>query len=134
MYEGIEFEVGYEYIYIGNLFMFVCFYVSLQPICAFAAILGYFIMYWVQKYCMLYRYRRPVPGSDFVNQAVWQIIHLGPFLYSLGALTWSNFMPDGIPERAIVPNLIALGFSVLLIVVPIKSILIALFFDDNAAK
>ena len=133
-YEGIEFEVGFEYIYIGNVFMFNCFFVSLQPICVVAALLGYLMMFWVQKYCMFYRYRRPVPGSDFINQAVWQIIHLGPLLYSLGSLTWANFLPEGFPKSAIVPNLISLGFSILLVLVPIKSILVGCFFSDQASK
>ena len=96
-HEGIEFEVGYEYIYVVNLFMFVCFFVSLQPICVFVAILGYLFMYWVQKYSMFYRYRRPVPASDFINQAVYQFVHFGPFIFSLGSLTWSNLIPGGIP-------------------------------------
>lgn len=114
--------------------MFVCFFVSLQPICVFAALLGYFLMYWVQKYCMFYRYRRPVPGSDFVNQAVWQIIMMGPILYSLGSLTWSNFLPEGFPQNAIVPNIIALVLSALLFFVPLKPILLGCFFDDQTAK
>lgn len=113
--------------------MFNCFFVSLQPICVVGALLGYFMMYWIQKYCMFYRYRRPVPSSDFVNQAVWQIIHIGPLLYSLGSLTWANFLPEGFPKSAIVPNLIALGFSILLIIVPIKPILMGCFFDEDSA-
>jgi hypothetical protein len=133
-FEGIEFEVGYEYIYIVNLFMFVCFYVSLQPISTFSALIGFFLMYWVQKYCMFYRYRRPVPASDFINQTAYQIIHFGPFMYSLGSLTWSNFMPGGIPEDAIIPNLIALGLSILIIIVPLKLILVACFFQDEDPK
>ncbi len=113
--------------------MFACFYVSLQPICVFIALIGYLLMYWIQKYCMFYRYKRPVPGTDFVNQTVWQIIHLGPLMYSLGSLTWSNFLPNGIPEKAIIPNLIALGFSVLLILVPFKAILMGCLFDEDSA-
>ena len=91
-------------------------------------------MYWVQKYSMFYRYRRPVPASDFINQAVYQFVHFGPFIYSLGSLTWSNFMPNGIPENALIPNLITLGFSVLIFVVPIKVILITCFFDEETKK
>ena len=111
--------------------MFVCFFVSLQPICVFAALIGFLMMYWIQKYCMFYRYRRPVPGSEFVNRAVYQIIYLGPLMYSLGSLTWSNFMPGGIPEEAIIPNAIALVLSFLLYIVPFKTILIGCFFKED---
>lgn len=54
-------------------------------------------MYWIQKYCLFNRYRRPVPGTDFVNSAVYRMIMLGPLTYSLGSLTWSNLSPEGIP-------------------------------------
>lgn len=77
--------------------MFVCFFVSLQPIVSIIALLGYFLMYWVEKYCLFNRERRPVPGTDFVNKTVYQLVFLGPLMYSLGSLTWSNFDPNGIP-------------------------------------
>ena len=88
------------------------------------------MMYWVQKYCMLYRYKRPVPATEFINQAVYQFIHFGPLIYSLGSFTWSNFLPDGIPDNAIIPNIVAIVISVLVFVVPIKLILLACFFND----
>jgi len=114
--------------------MFVCYFVSLQPICSIIALAGYVSMYWVQKYCIFNRYKRPVPSSDFVNQAIYQIIDFGPLLYSIGSLTWSNFLPGGIPERAILPNLIALGISVIIVVLPIKLILVGCFFKDETVK
>jgi hypothetical protein len=77
--------------------MFACFYVSLQPIVSFIALIGIFLIYWVHKYCLFNRYKRPIPGTDFVNDAIYQIIFLGPLVYSLGSLTWSNFDPKGIP-------------------------------------
>lgn len=81
---------------------------------------------------MFYRYKRPVPGTDFVNSAVYHLIFLGPLIYSLGSLTWSNFDPNGIPPEAIVPNLLAVLFSVLLIIVPINPIILSCCIDENA--
>jgi len=96
LHEGMTFEVGYQYLYL--VIMFVCFFVSLQPIVIVIALIGYFLMYWVQKYCLFNRYKRPIPGTNFVNQAVYQIIFMGPFVYSLGSLTWANFAENGIPR------------------------------------
>jgi hypothetical protein len=93
----MEFEVGYEYIYLVNLFLFVCFFVSLQPILPLFALFGYLIMYWTQKHSLFNRMRRPVPGTDLVNTAMYQLLFLGPMVYSFGSLTWSNFFPGGIP-------------------------------------
>lgn len=133
IYEGTEFEVGAEYIYIVNLFMFVCFFVSLQPIVSIIALLGYFLMYWVEKYCLFNREKRPVPGTDFINKAVYQVVFLGPLMYSLGSLTWSNFDPNGIPPEAIIPNLIAVLFSVLLIILPINTLIVGCCIKEDTS-
>jgi hypothetical protein len=114
--------------------MFVCFYVSLQPIISVVAMLGYFIMYWVEKYSLFNRYRRPVPGMDFVNNAVYKMVSLGPIVYTFGSLTWSNFSPNGIPREAIIPNLVALALSIILFAIPFNSIIIGACMGDNALK
>jgi hypothetical protein len=125
--------VGFEYIYIVNLFMFVCFFVSLQPIIPIIALLGYLMMYWVEKYCLFNRYRRPVPGTDFINKAVYQLIFLGPLVYTLGSLTWANFDPNGTPPEALLPNLLSLLFSVLLLILPMNTVVESCCVDENAA-
>lgn len=115
--------------------MFCCFFVSLQPINVFFALVGYFLMYWVQKYCMFYRYRRPVPSTDFVNKACYQIIMFGPLLYSLGSLTWSNFTPStDIFSSLLLPNLIAVGISVLILILPLNTIVMGCCFSDRIIK
>lgn len=48
----MEFEIGYEYIYIVNLFLFTCFFSPLQPIIVVFAIVGLFVMFWAQKYSL----------------------------------------------------------------------------------
>ena len=90
--EYIEFETGYEYIYFVNLFLFTCFFVSLQPIISIFAFFGMIFMYWSQKYSVLSRCKRPIPGTTAVNTAMFQLIHLGPLFFSLGNFTWSHFL------------------------------------------
>ncbi len=50
-------------------------------------------------------------------------------MYSLGSLTWSNFFPDGIPKYALLPNLIALGVSVVILLFPYNLIFNLAFAD-----
>lgn len=126
--------MGFSYIYIVNVFMFACFFVSLQPIVSVICLLGFLLMYWVQKYCMFNRYKRPVPGTDLVNTAVYQMIFGGPLIYSLGSLTWSNFDPNGIPKEALLPNIIAAVLSGLLLVLPINTIILACVGDNENVK
>merc|ERR1711974_215179 len=71
---NIEFEIGFEYIYIVNMFLFTCFFVSLQPIISLFALTGFFFMFWTQKWSLFNRMRRPVPGNDLVNAAMGQLI------------------------------------------------------------
>lgn len=96
-------------------------------------------MYWVQKYCFFYRYRRPTPGTDFVNNAVYQLIFLGPLLFSFGNITWSNLdvlsgNPDDNPYKPLVPNLVAISLSALLLFVPVNTIIIGCCFELEGKK
>jgi hypothetical protein len=50
------------------------------------------MMYWVQKFSLLRRTKRPIPGADMVNVAVGQIIGLGPIMLALGQLVFSDIL------------------------------------------
>ena len=56
---------------------------------------------------------------------------LGPLIYSMGSLTWSNLSPVGIPEEALLPNLIAVGISVVMLFFPIHSLIIGACFSEE---
>ena len=86
-------------------------------------------MYWSQKNAIFNRMKRPVPGTDVVNVAMFQLIYMGGIFYSLGSLTWANFLPGGIPENALIPNLVALGISIIIALLPYKGIF-GLLFED----
>jgi hypothetical protein len=43
-------------------------------------------------------------------------------------------MPGGVPTTALLPNLIALGISLLIVLLPINTILVGCFFSDSADK
>ena len=55
-------------------------------------------MFWVQKYSVFNRYKRPVPGGSIIDRAMLQFIDFGPIAFSLGNFTWSNFLPEGEPK------------------------------------
>lgn len=67
--------------------------------------------------------KRPIPGTNLVNAAMFQIVLSGGLVFSLGNLTWSNFMPNGIPEDALFPNVIGLGIGLFVFMVPYGTIL-----------
>lgn len=122
----MEFETGYEYIYFINLYLFTSFFATLQPCICIFAVCGVSLMYWIQKYSLLNRFKRPVPGTDLVNSAMSQMVNLGPVFYCLGALCWSHFL-DGYkvaPGSIIyyVPNIIAGGLALLFFIFPFSII------------
>ena len=46
---------------------------------------------------MFNRMQRPVPGTDLINTAMWQLIFLGGIFYAFGSLLWSNILEGGVP-------------------------------------
>ena len=98
------------------------FFISLQPLIIIFSLLGMILLYWIQKYTVLNRIKRPIPGTSFINDAMFQLISLGPFFYSLGALTWSHFLGNNLSLTESVPNLVAIGFAVTLFVFPFQTV------------
>lgn len=119
---GTEFEIGFEYVYIIKTCVFTSFFVSLQPVISIMAIIGLLLMYWAEKYVLFNRAKRPPPGSDIINAAMSQVIYLCPLVYSLGSLTWPIFIPGGSPYSSLLPNLIAVGASVVMFIIPLEAI------------
>jgi hypothetical protein len=123
LHENNDFNIGEEYIYIVSQYLFVCFFISLHPIVCLFAICGYGLMHWTQKYALFNRMKRPIPGNNLVNTAMSHIIFLGPFIYSFGSLAWASFFPGGTPKTSVIPNLIALLFSLIMLVFPMSLVL-----------
>lgn len=124
--ELMEFETGYEYIYFINLYLFTAYFVTIQPCISIFALIGMFWMYWIHKYSLFNRVRRPVPGTDLVNAAMGQMVSLGPIFFALGALSWSHFI-DGykVKEGHIIfyiPNIVSGGLSTLFFIFPFSII------------
>lgn len=114
----MQFEIGLEYIYLIHNFIFVCFFVSLQPILPLFALIATALMYWLEKYSLLSRCQRPVPGPDSITSAFYQLLFFGPVAFALGNLTWSWFLPDQSFRNALLPNLIAFGLSLVMFMFP----------------
>jgi hypothetical protein len=131
---GTDFEIGFEYVYVIKTCVYTAFFVSLQPVISILAIIGLFLMYWAEKYVLFNRSKRPPPGSDIINQAMSQIIYLCPLVYALGSLTWPVFIPDGTPRESMIPNLIAIGISIVMFIIPLEAICNCCINEDERAN
>lgn len=105
---------------------------SLQPIIIAFSIVAIGLNYFVQKYVLFHRSKRPVPGDKILYDTMVQFIYAGGLFYSLGSLTFINFIPKDIFQVpfnfALIANLIAIGISALSLFIPF-SYLYAMFFD-----
>lgn len=120
----MDFESGYEYIYMINLYLFTCFFVSLQPIIALFAIIGLCINYWIQKYSLFHRSKRPIPGTKILYDSTVQFVYAGGFFYALGSLTFINFIPKDLFDKrlnaALVGNIVTISFAFISLLIPIS--------------
>ena len=107
-----------EYIYLLSNFLFICFYVSLQPVISLFGLLSLFFMYWIEKYSLLNRCQRPVPGPDVITATMYQVLFFGAITFVLGNLTWPWFLPDVGFRGSILPNLIAAGLALVAFIFP----------------
>lgn len=122
----MEFETGIQYVYLITVYLFTCFFMSLQPIIIIFAICGYVINFWVQKYCLFHRSKRPVPGTRILYDRMVQFVYAGGLFYSVGSLCFVNLIPENLFEnkinQALFANLVALGVSVLIMLVPFSAV------------
>jgi len=79
-------------------------------------------MYWAEKYVLLNRSMRSIPGSDMINAAIDQLILLGPIFLALGVATWTNFLSNNTTNLRFLINMISIAISVLFFILPFNSI------------
>lgn len=85
--------------------------------------IGLFLMYWVSKYCLLNRSKRPIPGDNTISATVGQIINLGPIMLGLGAFVFTDILSDhGDGSIKFLLHLIAIGIGLILYLLPFQTI------------
>jgi len=66
----------------------------MQPYIVLPTLIGFFLMFWADKYRLLNKSQRPIPSSELLNDAMGQLILLSPFMLTLGKLTWYKLITD----------------------------------------
>lgn len=104
--------------YLLKTSIYTCFYISLQPVIALLSALGITCMYFVHRYILYYRASRPRVGSNIVNKELNNILRLSLIAYATGSIIWTQIITIGALDETLLPNLIALGLGVLVLVYP----------------
>ena len=118
--EELEFEIGAEYASIVSMFLFACFYASLQPIIVLIAAFGLFLMGLAQKMCLFWFRKRPTPGESDINTSMYYFIFAGPLFYSVGSLLLANVYGDF--KHGIIPNCLSIIISLFVLLAPYEEI------------
>jgi hypothetical protein len=85
-------------------------------------------MYWSQKYSLLNRMKRPVPGSDMVNEAMGSVITFGPIMLAGGNMVFSDYLSEhGEGNLKFLLHLISIGVGVFFYLLPFKLIYRCIF-------
>ena len=74
------------------------------------------LMFFAQKYCLYNRCKRPIPGNHTINTTMYQLIYLGPIVYTLGSFCWSNFLDRSTSGQ--LPNIVAAIISGVIFLLP----------------
>lgn len=126
--EYAEFELGNEYVEVVTIFLFTCFFAPLQPLVVVFAMVQLFLYFWVQKVVLYKIAKRPTPGNDTINTAMYQLVFFGPLLYAVGSFLWCGvlrYRTEGDDESKFesvgaLPNTLAFVLSIITILLPYK--------------
>jgi hypothetical protein len=101
----------------------------MHPSIVFFTVIGFFCMYWAEKYSLLYRSNRPTPSSSLLGEVMHALISFGPCVISLGSLTWYNLLPSNgsdLGNLSYLSRLVSVILSILFFFFPFNSILDAI--------
>lgn len=74
--------------YFIDIFFFTCFYAPMVAGIIPLSLLGFFLMFWAEKYVLLNRSRRPLISCRTLTERAKSLILLGPMIIGFGGLIW----------------------------------------------
>lgn len=112
-------ELAFKYSYIGKTIALAVFYVPIFPLGVVIAFFGLFIMYFIEKYNVLYHYKRPERIDGQITRAYINLYRVVIFIYAI-----SNYVfLGGIYKSETEWELIAIILFGVLILLPYGSLL-----------
>jgi hypothetical protein len=108
---------------LGNLILTALFFHPLLPLSIPITFLGLILSYWINKYILLWRVRRPEEMSGLMANFFANLLPYIAFLWALSlALFYRKIMLDRFNggEIKVVPMWAMLGYSGLFIILPVR--------------
>lgn len=127
MLEREDYELGWCHIYFLNILFFSCFYVTIFPGVVIFTLFGSLLMFWVEKYCLLNRSRRPEKIARTLTNSVETLFSMAPFVLWVGHLLWVNAQIPDFSSVIFTGNMILMGLSLLYFITPWHGLFNCLF-------
>jgi hypothetical protein len=119
--EHEEYEIGWVYVYFIDLFFFTCTYAPMVPAIVIPTLVGYFFMYWTEKYVLLNRSQRPVVNCKTLTVTAHTAMLLGPLILGFGGFLWVCVFLGDYVSIPFVAYMIQISLGVLYFITPYKS-------------
>jgi hypothetical protein len=92
------------------------------PAVAISTLLGYFFMYWVEKYVLLHRSKRPAPNMKVLTSTVQTAMLLGPSIMGFGGFIWVCVYTVDFSSLKFLAYMVEIGLGVLYFLTPYRAI------------
>lgn len=93
----------------------------MQPCIIIPALVGFFFMFWVEKYCLLHRSRRPLTLMKDLTDNIELLIYLGPMILAWGGFFWVCVFMNYFNSLALAAYLTLAFLSFLYFITPFTS-------------
>lgn len=113
-------ELAYKYSYIGKTICLAVFYLPIFPLGVVIAFFGLFIMYLIEKYNVLYHYKRPEKIDGQITRAYISTFRVVIFIYAISVYVFLG----NIYENETKWELIAIILFGILVLLPYGSLLV----------
>lgn len=114
--------MGWCYVYYIDLFYFTCFYAPMMPALVVSTLAGYFFMFWVEKYVLLHRSKRPPQNMKTLTSTAQTAMLLGPLIMGIGGFIWVCVFTLDFKSLKFIMYMVQMGLGLLYFVTPYKAI------------
>lgn len=87
-----------------------------------STLLGYFFMFWVEKYVLLHRSKRPATNMKVLTSTVQTAMLLGPLIMAIGGLIWVCVYLMDFTSLKFIAYMVEMGVAVLYFLTPYLTI------------
>lgn len=83
-----------------------------------STLIGYYFMFWVEKYALFYRSKRPSQNCRALTATAQTLMLLGPLILGLGGIIWVCTYLNDYSSLIFIAYMVLIGFGILYFITP----------------